>query len=138
MVDDLALAVLNRRPWRPWRATDDPPFISAGVLRGNQIRAARLTTLLVTADPADARKTRPERWPNRSSVAPCGSGCAPTSSSREIAEDSKPRLKPGRGRGRHPPHARHGRRTGRTDRGGRRRGRDQPLRDDLALFDATW
>jgi zinc protease len=50
IVERLALAVLNRRLGALARETA-PPFISAGVLRGNQLRAERVTGVLVYAQP---------------------------------------------------------------------------------------
>ena len=48
-IERLGLAVLNRRLASLARA-DDPPFIAAGALRGEQLHAARMTAILVTAE----------------------------------------------------------------------------------------
>jgi zinc protease len=49
LIERLGLAVLNRRLSTLSRA-DNPPFIGAGAFRGNQLRAVRMTTLLVNAE----------------------------------------------------------------------------------------
>jgi zinc protease len=54
-IERLGLAVLNRRLASLARA-DDPPFIAAGALRGEQLHAARMTAILVTAE-ADKWRT---------------------------------------------------------------------------------
>ncbi len=54
-IERLGLAVLNRRLATLARA-DDPPFIAAGAGRADQLHAARLTTLLVTADAGGWRR----------------------------------------------------------------------------------
>jgi zinc protease len=50
LVEQLGLAVLNRRLATLSRAAD-PPFISAGAFRGNQLRAERITAVLAYAQP---------------------------------------------------------------------------------------
>ncbi|MHB8531060.1 MAG: M16 family metallopeptidase, partial [Caulobacteraceae bacterium] len=55
LVEELGLAVLNRRLSTLARA-DDPPFITAGAFRADQLHAARITSLLVTAETGAWRK----------------------------------------------------------------------------------
>jgi len=50
IVEQLGLAVLNRRLATLSRA-EDPPFISAGAFRGNQLKAERVTAVLAYAQP---------------------------------------------------------------------------------------
>jgi zinc protease len=49
-IDQLGLAVLNRRLGALARA-QNPPFIAAAAFRGNQLRATRITGVLVNASP---------------------------------------------------------------------------------------
>jgi zinc protease len=55
LVERLALQVLNRRLDRLARS-DDPPFVSAGASRNDEIRSATVTTLSINADPAKWRE----------------------------------------------------------------------------------
>ncbi|HWA63694.1 MAG TPA: insulinase family protein [Caulobacteraceae bacterium] len=55
LIQRLGFAVMNRRLSTLARA-DDPPFISAGVFRTDQYHAARVTSLVVTADAGDWQK----------------------------------------------------------------------------------
>jgi zinc protease len=50
IVERLALAVLNRRLYTLARQ-EDPPFITAGAFRGNQLRAQRVSGVLVISQP---------------------------------------------------------------------------------------
>jgi len=52
MIDNLGLAVLNRRLERITRS-DAPPFLNAGASRGNAVRSARVTSLQITARGGD-------------------------------------------------------------------------------------
>jgi zinc protease len=52
MIDNLGLAVLNRRLERITRS-DAPPFLNAGSSRGNAVRSARVTSLQITARGGD-------------------------------------------------------------------------------------
>lgn len=49
LIDQLAMAVLNRRLGALGR-TQDPPFIAAGAFRGDQLRAAKVTGVLVSTN----------------------------------------------------------------------------------------
>ena len=53
LIEQLGLAVLNRRLYTIARA-GDPPLIAAAAFAGDQLHTARITTLFVTA--------RPDRW----------------------------------------------------------------------------
>jgi zinc protease len=55
LTENLALAVLNRRLGALSRAAN-PPFIAAGVSKGDQYHAAEVTTLAVTARPGEWRQ----------------------------------------------------------------------------------
>ncbi|HZC15154.1 MAG TPA: insulinase family protein, partial [Caulobacteraceae bacterium] len=55
MIDDLALAVLNRRLDRLVRA-DDPPFLGAGAFRSDDFHSAEVTTVRTIAKPGEWEK----------------------------------------------------------------------------------
>jgi zinc protease len=84
-IERLGLAVLNRRLATLARA-DDPPFIAAGAFRGNQLQAARITGVLVTA--------QPDHWQNALGAAETEVrqavkfGVRPDELSREVAEQT--------------------------------------------------
>jgi len=83
IVEQLGLAVLNRRLASLARE-DNPPFISAAAFRGNQLRAERVTGVLVYA--------QPDRWKQAMTAAETEArrivefGVRPEELTREIAE----------------------------------------------------
>ena len=106
IVERLALAVLNRRLATLAREAN-PPFISAGAFRGNQLRADRVTGVLVYA--------QPDHWKEALATAETEVRRAVQFGVRpdELhARDRRERRQPeaGRRRRRHPPHPGDGRR----------------------------
>ncbi|HEY5107807.1 MAG TPA: insulinase family protein [Caulobacteraceae bacterium] len=83
-IERLGLAVLNRRLATLARASD-PPYIAAGAGRADQLHAARLTTLVVTAEAGGWRKAlEVAEQEQRRAVR---YGVRPEELTREIAEE---------------------------------------------------